>query len=41
MVKFLALPWTSLVLCYTDLILAISGTMALTSSGQTGNEAIC
>jgi hypothetical protein len=34
MVKFLALPWASLALRYTDLILAISGTMALTSSGQ-------
>ena len=33
-VKFSALPWASLTLCYTDLILAISGTMALTSSGQ-------
>lgn len=28
------LPWASLALRYTDLILAISGTMALTSSGQ-------
>ena len=27
-------PWASLALRYTDLILAISGTMALTSSGQ-------
>ena len=26
--KFLSLPWASLALCYTDLILAISGTMA-------------
>ena len=33
-VKFSALPWASLALRYTDLILAISGTMALTSSGQ-------